>query len=415
MSAKIQRGYVLLQQDRYELAAKEFTQALADDPNSLEALTMLANCQSMLGNHRDAIEKAEMAVHLGPEYPGCFRVLGMAHAGAKDWVAAEHALLEALRLDPEDEETFGLLASVSFAKKDWESCLQYAERGLAIDPDDANCENFQALALERLGRTKVALDAAKRTLAKNPNDSGSQAIHAWALLNEGKYKEAQEGFKEALRLDPDDAFAREGMIQALNSNNLLFRIMFKYYSAMSRLTEGRQWVIIIGIVLGQNILSSIGRNNPAIEPFVRPLIYLLFFGVWLTWTTQPLFNVMLRFNSFGKHLLSAREKLISTLVAATLFFGFVCATAAVFLYGFGTAIPVLVVGLLMVIPVAGLSRAEEGWKTATMAAVAGILVIIGSIMIAMLMFDLDGFVLLPVFLLGVVASQIAANVMANRN
>ena len=56
-----------------------------------------------------------------------------------------------------------------------------------------------------------------------------------------------------------------------------------------------QWVVILGFVFGRQVLASIARANPALAPFVVPMLVLSFAFLMLTWISSPLFNLAVAF------------------------------------------------------------------------------------------------------------------------
>src|SRR5262249_28741674 len=135
-------------------------------------------------------------------------------------------------------------------------------------------------------------------------------------------------FREALRIDPTLDWARAGMVEALKARHLVYRLMLSFFLWSGRLGRKMQWVLILGIFFGQRVLHDLAKNNPALAPFIDPIVYALFGFVLLTWTASPLFNLMLRFNRFGRLALSREQVVASNWLAACLLI-----TAAVFVTG----------------------------------------------------------------------------------
>lgn len=413
MNADFERAHMLFQQSRFDLAEEQLRQVLAHEPELASAHSLLAYCQTLQQQHKEAAQSAQRAIHLAPDEPWGYQVLGIVHLNRKQYDQAENAIAESIRLNPRDERGHALMARIKFSKKDWSAALQSAEQGLAIEPNDTDCENFRALALERLGRTDVAVDVARKTLAKAPDDAESHAVHAWALLQEGNYDEAQHGFREALRLDPNSEFAKQGLVQALNSNNFIFRQVFRYYSMMSRMSTGKQWVFIIGVLVVQRVLATMARNNPAIGPFVVPIILTIVGLIVLTWIANPLFNTFLRFHPFGRHLLDPIQKTASNVIAPLLLMGVIGGFIVGIAYGPMVGLAFFMICLLLIIPIAGTFSCELGWPMYLMAAVAAILGIVGALLLVLLMFGLFSPPIFTLFVYGNLGAQFLAIYLAS--
>ena len=354
---------------------------------------------------------AAMPFHLAPDYAPVHAVLGQIQLDQKQLAGAKVALEEAIRLDPHDEDNFAGMARYHLMKKDWQSALECAEQGLAIEPDDPACNNFRAYALERMGKAEIAVDAAKQALGRNPDDANSHAIHGWALLNKNQHRLAQESFREALRLDPGNEFARTGMIESLNANNIIYRWIFRWYSAMSRLSVRVQWMVIIGFLVLQRFLNVLAANNPAIRPFVIPLIILYLLFVVLTWIAQPLFNTFLRFHSFGKYLLNRDEIVASNWIVAMGVFGVVSALVAMVVTGFWQfAIFFLLYAIFMLLPISGVFRCPRGWRRWLMIAITVVVGACGLTYLGAALFNIEAPpILIPIFFYGNFGAQLLSN------
>src|SRR5688500_16372498 len=65
----IERGLLLYQQSRYEMAEAELRQALGVEPNDAYAHALLALCLIERKQADDATAEAQQAIHLAPDMP----------------------------------------------------------------------------------------------------------------------------------------------------------------------------------------------------------------------------------------------------------------------------------------------------------------------------------------------------------
>ena len=319
MSPAHQRGVLLLQQGRFELADREFRQDLAQDPDNPLSHAYLALCLNRGDRHDEALREADEAVRCAPDLAFTHYVRGVALQGSKRLAEAEAAAREATRLDPEDADYPSLLASIAMARRDWKAALAASDRGLALDPEHANCLNLRAMALVQLGRKDEAARTLGSALADDPENALTHANQGWALLHRGDHKQALEHFREALRIDPDMEWARVGIVEALKARFLVYRLMLGFFLWMGRQSSVAQWAVILGLVFGRQILASVARSAPGLAPFIRPILVLTFAFVLMTWISSPLFNLALRFNRFGRLALSREQKVQSNWIGACFF------------------------------------------------------------------------------------------------
>ena len=418
MDPKHQRAQLLINQNRFDLAEQELGSLLAKDPQDAIAHLLMSIVYKHTKRFREATDSAKQAIGLEPDNGRCHLILASVFLMRNRYSDAESSAMEAVRLDPYDEDACAILAQIKYSTKQWQEALDWAKKGLQIDPDEPACHSLRTLALERLGRTDVAVATSKEALQRNPDDSYTHATHAWALLNQGKHREAQESFREALRLDPTNDFAKQGMVQALNANHFLFRIMFKWYSFIGRMSGKLQWIIILGLYFGNRILNSMAEQYPSLAPLIWPIIFLYLIFAITSWIANPLFNTMLRFNKYGKYLLDNRQIMASNVIAGMTLFGLLLGGVLAltspaderllrFLIGFGYS-------LLMLMPISATFACEDGYPLITMSVVTVVLGLLGLGSIG-LMFIFGGLPAAPslAFIYGNIGAQFLGNYLAS--
>lgn len=417
MDARHQRAQLLINQNRFDLAEQELGSILAKDPQDAIAHLLISICFKRTKRYREATDSARQAISLQPDNPRCHLIMASVYLMRNRYEEAESSAKEALRLDPYDEDIYALLAQLKYSTSDWEEALAWAKKGLEIDPDEPTCHSLRTLSLERLGRKDVAVATSKEALSRNPDDSYTHATHAWALLNKGDYKAAQESFREALRLDPTNDFAKQGMIQALNANHFMFRIIFKWYSFIGRLSGKLQWIIIVGLFFGNQILNSLAEQIPALAPFVWPIVFFYLLFAITTWIANPLFNTILRFNRYGKYLLDDRQIMASNVIAAMTLFGLLLGIGLAVAFPEERLLHFLIgsgYGLLMLMPITATFACDDGYPLIIMTVVTSLLGLWGLATIGILfLFGLLPLVLLQGFIFGNIASQFLGNYLAS--
>lgn len=372
-----ERAWLLIQQGRWELARDELHRVLgaaADDP---AAHSMLAIVHSEMDEPREAIVEAERGVRGAPDAPFAHYTHAYSLAGADRDEDAEAAIGQAMALDPHDPDYKVFAGRMRLRARDWARALALAEEALAVDPEHVGGINLRAYALTKLGRPVEASAAVASALARDPNDARSHANMGWTLLERGEHRRALEHFREALRLRPDDAWAREGIVAALRSRHLVYRLMLRYFLWMSRLSNGAQWGIIIGGYVAFRIVMAVKDENPGLAPYLWPLLGVYLAFVYLTWTADALFDLALRLHPFGRLVLTRDEIRASNVVGSLLLVA--AGTGAAF--AFTGAEPLLVTAFAcatLPIPVSatfgveGRKRRILGGYTLALAAVAAV-------------------------------------------
>lgn len=383
----LQRARLLISQNRTKDAADQLRQLLSQDPDVAEAHALLAMCMTQDQDQwHDATREAERAIYLAPDQSLSHYALAAVLEKRNRLPEALAAAREAIRLDGYVAHYFALAASIEAQQLNWKSAHEIASQGLEVDPDDEGCTTIRALSLERLGRTGDAMSEADAAVAKNPDSAEAHAMRGWAQMQSGQYRAAQESFRESLRLDPTYEFARTGMIQALNNNHLLFRLVFRFYSFIGRMAQAAQWAIIIGLFVGMRILRGLADQYPALQPYVTPISMLYLGFCLLSWIADPLFNTFLRFHPFGRFLLSNKQKWASNLVALCIAIGIAGGVLQAVRGDLPGAIIMLLAPLFLTLPVSTVFAVDEGWPmVVAILAATGLTVVCALTMILVVM------------------------------
>ena len=410
----LQRGLLLYQQSRYEMAENELRQALATEPGDAYAHAVLALCLIERKQPDEATSEAQQAVHLAPDMPFAHYALAKAWYDRDDYDAARSAIKEAIRLDPEDPDFRFLLGAIHFDERRFEDALRAADAGLAIDPEHDGCTNLRVMALVKRGRTAEAVDVTESALARNPENSATHANRGWTLLEQSKANEALGHFRESLRLDPENEWARAGIVEALKARNPIYALLLRYFLWMSKLSRQAQWGVIIGGYFANKVMTGAARSNPDLAPWLLPFRVLYVAFVVLTWTAEPLFNLLLRLNRFGRLALSREQIVESNWIGSVMLLALLSLGACV-VWGFDT--PFLVAAMVfgfLIIPVAGTLKTSSAKARRTMWIYTGVLATLGLISLGSAVSAADNKGpggLFGLFLLGVVAAPWVANYM----
>lgn len=413
-SAKaIERASLLISQHRYDMAQEVLHQVLAQEPENARAHSWLALCLSQDRDQlKQATREAEQGVFLAPDDPFAHYILATVWENRNQNDQALAAIEEAIALNPIDAAFHGFKAQLLYNKNNWRGALRSAEEGLQFDPEDEACGALRSLALERLGKLRDADSQAEEALRNNPDSSWAHASKGWAKLQQRDYRAAQQSFAESLRLSPNNEMARTGMIQALNSSNFIYRWFYWLMIQISRLDSRTQWFLIIGLWFGIRFLNQIARKNPAFAPWVLPITLFYMLLVMMSWLMAPLFNTMLRFHPFGKHLLTKKEKWASNLIAGTLALSILSGLLLAWLHGdFLIFVLPLIGGILLTIPIGVPFNCDALWARTIAIVVAQCFAILYLGMLLLLGFDVFLEVLWMIYVVGILVYSVVGQLL----
>jgi tetratricopeptide (TPR) repeat protein len=273
---------------------------------------------------------------------------------------AAAAVQEAIGLFPFDPRYHILLGQTEFRRARWQAAREAAEKALEIDPQNVDALNLRAGCLRKQGRGPSARDQLESALRVNPDDPWTHANLGWTHLEKGDRRKAMGYFRESLRLNPELDWAREGVVETLKANNLLYRGLLKYFFWMQRFGRRGQWTVILGAWFLYFIVRRIADAVPASRPWLTPLMVAYVLFVVATWLAVPLANLALRLHPFGRLALSRQERVASNWIG-----GFLLGAAialGVYLAGIGDGAAVVAIWAgAMVIPLAATFHAPAPW------------------------------------------------------
>jgi tetratricopeptide (TPR) repeat protein len=412
MSHRLDRAQLLLQQSRPADAERETLLALSEDPDSARGHAYLALSRIDLQKHTEALAAAQRAVALSPDDPFSHHILAVVLNRLDREKEARAAIEEAIRLDPDNEAHFAVLASVHLSLRDWTAALEAAEQGLSINPEDVQCANLRSMALVRLGRKEEAMQTVDYALERAPESAWSHANQGWNCLHRNDPKRAQDHFREALRLEPDFEYARQGMLEALKARNPVYRGMLAYFLWMGRQSAKLQWIFVLGTMFGIRAVRTLAEQQPQLGVFLWPVVILFYVFIYLSWVAGPMFNLLLRFDRFGRLVLSRDER------HATNWFGLcvVLTLGGLGWWATGNQFGMLgaIVGAMLSVCVS-ITFNRRGKKRAGFAIATAVMAAIGLGGIAMMLSgNENGLTWLTTFFFGFLGMQLAANVVASR-
>lgn len=331
MHPQLQRAQMLLSQGRSEMAETELRQVLVTDPNDAFAHMLLAACLLDQKQYDQATEEAGQAIHLAPDEAYAHYMMGQVMYHRNRFDEAQRAAESAIALDPYDADYFALMSAIAMERYQWQEALEAAEQGLDAEPDHVRCVNLRAMALTKMGRGDEAEHAMDVALQNAPENAYSHANKGWTHLHQGRPKDSLVHFREALRLEPDLEYARAGIVEAMKARNPIYRWLLALFLYLSSFSPRVQIMLVLGVALGQRVLAGVAENVPALGPLLPVIVFGYLTFVWMTWCGPMLFNLILRFDRFGRLVLSDKERRQSTIVGIYLLVAFGWVVAAMVL------------------------------------------------------------------------------------
>lgn len=315
LSARIK---LLFSQDRFQEAEKLLGSFLEQYPDNQLGRYYLVITYYQQDKLSEAMVILEQLMAEYPEKPMYIALAARVEIAQELYERAIEKCEFLISMDPEDPEYYNIMATAKYNQRNYDKALYYADKALELDPEDLDALNLRTSAAGILGRNDAANLSIAEALQQNPNNDYTIANHAHQLLREGKVQESLDRFKEALALNPNNVVARYGLQEAMKSKFWPYKMFYKYQLAMSKLAGRQMWAVIIGAYVGINLLNRLAESNPAIAPFVRPIVITVVIIFLSTWIINPLLNLYLLRNQYGRLLLDEDDKKSAKLVGSSL-------------------------------------------------------------------------------------------------
>ncbi|MCL5074461.1 MAG: tetratricopeptide repeat protein [Chloroflexi bacterium] len=199
-----------------EEALRTLRQAIALDPECLEAHTALAELCEALGRYPEALEEFRLAIRLRPDESLNHINLGRIYQRMGDHTQAMAVVQRGLRLDPHRAEGYALLGSLYMQCDRLEEALKQYRQAIRYRPEQAEYHERAGWLLRLLGRLEEAETELSMALRLDSTQAEWQNELGVVLSEQGRYQEALAAQLAAAVLAPDEPLYRYscGIMQA---------------------------------------------------------------------------------------------------------------------------------------------------------------------------------------------------------
>ncbi len=155
-TAHVQLGRVLAARGNPNDARAEYESALKLSPNDFQAQRELADLDVASQHYREAAQHYQVLVAKRPADPELHYALGNALMQARDFLAAQQALLETVKLKPDMGQAYGDLALVASENKQYELAIRALDARAKFMPETPGTYFLRATAYDNLKAYKQA-------------------------------------------------------------------------------------------------------------------------------------------------------------------------------------------------------------------------------------------------------------------
>jgi tetratricopeptide (TPR) repeat protein len=367
---------VLISQGKYQQAESILERLMATDLNDYEVIRLMAVSKMGLRKFDQADEMCQILIARQPNDAFIYYLLANIRATERKFDECHRHLDTSIQIDPVNATYHAFKAEIFLNQKNFSKALETADTALALDAENIDALNARASALVGLDRSKEAFETIDRSLFNDPNNADTHANMGWSLLHKGDVNQALTHFKTSLKENPLNEFAKAGMLEAMKAKFPVYRYFLMIMLRLGKMQDKNQWAIIFGIFILYRILWTAFDNVEWLQPFILPLIAVVFLFVMSSWIFSPLMNLYLLSNPYGRVTLTDAKIKSAKLVGVALIVAAVC--LIIYILGFKNngILYVSLLAFLMLIPLGTMlnpffehNRKKLVWVTCAMAVV----------------------------------------------
>lgn len=251
-----------------------FRQALAQDPQFVDAMANLSRAYIGQAKFDDAIRQLEQALALAPARADLHAELARAYVGIEEYVYAREEAAEAIRLDRDNVVAWNSSGLASYYQGDLADAVESYHRAIEADPSQHQSHTNLGLAYFQMRswnlarrRFDKALELMPEATITNTAIQRSYLLYLTAMTysNTGAHDRAVAKLNEALSIDT-------GYFEALRQLARDYTAMRNYVAARGALRRAAQWspgVIEHAQVLAQlgGVLETAGKPHEALAAY----------------------------------------------------------------------------------------------------------------------------------------------------
>ena len=201
------RALAFINEQKYDLAKKDITRALEDDPNNGQLLYNLALCQTKTNQKDQALITYNQLIMLDYKTPVAAKQKGKILVEQEEYSKASAAFDKAIRYAEDDFELFYLRGYCKLKMDDLASANLDFDRSIKLNNEYKPSILNKAYTSYKLEKYDEAVEDFTRVLDINPNDKDTRVNRGLSALQLKDYERAYADFSNVIEIDETNAIA----------------------------------------------------------------------------------------------------------------------------------------------------------------------------------------------------------------
>lgn len=205
---RFERALAEHQAGRLESAQAAYRDALAADPDHVDALHFIGVVASQRGEYSQAVDWISRSLARRERNPYAYLNLGKAYRALGQSARAVACYRRAIEIEPRNFEALLLLGRALGEIGETAQALVHLRETRSCMPADPRAYHALANAFDEIGERRLAITCFREAIALQPDLTAAHCDLGTTLKALNRIEEAETAYREAIRLDPGNAVAR---------------------------------------------------------------------------------------------------------------------------------------------------------------------------------------------------------------
>ena len=166
--ASYEKGKRYYENEDYDTAIAEFTEAIRLDPSYADAYRCRGDAYQGKGQYNKAIKDLTEAIRLDPDNADAYFSRGDAYNWKEQYNKAIKDLTEAIRLDPDIPLAYAWRGNAYKGKGQYDMAIKDLTEAIRLEPDNLLAYAWRGEAWSQLGKRNQAIQDLEKVLSMNP-------------------------------------------------------------------------------------------------------------------------------------------------------------------------------------------------------------------------------------------------------
>ena len=206
------RGEAYRDQERYDLAMKDFNTSIIADPDYMESYNSRGQMYGMMGDTDAALADFKKVIELRPDFDEAYNNIGVIYSMQERPDEAIGYYEKAIKIDPFNDDALYNAGEYYYKEGEFDKAFESFQKIIEIDPASVVAYNKRGLLYGLQQKHDQALADFNRAIEINPLDSEIYKNKGVILEHQKEFDEAIENYNKAIELDPmfADAYCFRG-------------------------------------------------------------------------------------------------------------------------------------------------------------------------------------------------------------